>query len=160
MTVVLEMSTDPDIVETPLNAAWNPVTHRFHWNQVAATNLNIAGGSTIVVVAHGDGTEIGNADPGVVDINSQIFLALVHGNMANGTVPNAVYISTCAPGIAEFAANVSLSARQNQVWANTRIFGHADPVIGPVPPPNDIAWIEIYNSNLRRSRPQATKNAN
>jgi hypothetical protein len=35
MTYVLEMSTDPDIVNTGLNAAWNPITARYSWAQVS-----------------------------------------------------------------------------------------------------------------------------
>ncbi|SCC51321.1 hypothetical protein GA0061070_10323 [Kosakonia oryziphila] len=144
MTIVMLMSTDADIVNTQLNAAWNPVTNRYTWAQVNPMNLNIINGATIVVIAHGNGTEIGNAAPGVVDINAETFLALVQGNMANNAVPARIYISSCGPGIAEFAANVRIAAQNNQIWHNTRIFGHSDPVSGPVPPANDIRWTQIF----------------
>jgi hypothetical protein len=144
MTIVMQMSTNQDILNTQLNAAWNPVTNRYTWAQVSAMNLNIAGGATIVVIAHGNGTEIGNAQPGTIDVNAETFLALIQGNMA-GAAPAAIYISTCGPGIAEFAAGVRIAAQNNQIWAATRIFGHSDPVAGPVPPPNDIRWFEIFH---------------
>lgn len=144
MTTVMRMSTDADIIATALNAAWNPITNNYSWAQISQMNLNIANGATIVVVAHGNAYEIGNANHGAVDINAETFLALVQGNMAVGAAPAAVYISTCGPGIAEFAAQVRILAAGNQVWNATRIFGHSDPVAGPVPPPNDIRWFEIY----------------
>ena len=144
MTIVLEMSTDADIIATGLDPAWNPVTQRYAWAAVSGMNLNIAGGATLVVVAHGNGQEIGNANAGVVDINAETFLALIQSNMAAGTVPAAIYISTCAPGIAQFAAGVRLAAEGNQIWHATRIFGHYNPVAGNVPPSTDIRWDEIF----------------
>jgi len=144
MTMVMEMSTDVDIINTGLNPAWNPIANRYSWVQVSGMNLNVAGGATIVVVAHGNGSEIGNAGP-AISINAETFLALIQGNMAAGTAPAAIYISTCGPGIAQFAAAVRIAAQNNQIWNATRIFGHSDPVAGPVPPPNDVRWFEIYN---------------
>ncbi|MDF1798479.1 MAG: hypothetical protein P1V81_04835 [Planctomycetota bacterium] len=143
MTIVLEMSTDQNILATQLNAAWDPIAARYPWAQVAASNLQIPAGSTIVVIAHGNGTEIGNAHPGPIDITPQAFLALVQGNMAAGA-PGQIFISTCGPGIAEFAAGVALAAGQNNIWQHTSIFGHSDPVAGPVPPPGDISWFQIF----------------
>jgi hypothetical protein len=143
MTIVMEMSTDHDIITTNLNPAWNPITNRYTWAQICAMNLNIAGGATIVVVAHGNGNEIGNAVPNTIDINAEIFLALVQGNM-NAAAPISIYISTCGPGIAQFAANVRITAGNNQIWNATSIFGHSDPIAGPVPPPNDISWNQIF----------------
>jgi hypothetical protein len=142
MTVVMEMSTDIDIRNTQLNPAWNPIQNRYNWNQVSASNINLNGGQTIVVIAHGNDSEIGNAQPGTIDINAQIFLVLIHANMQ--TAPAAIYISTCGIGIAQFAAAVRIAANQNQIWGHTRIFGHSDPVAGPVPPPNDIRWFQIF----------------
>ena len=144
MTYVMEMSTDPDIIATNLNVSWNPLTARYNWGQVSAMNLNIGAPATIVVLAHGNGNEIGNAAPGTVDINATTFLALIQGNMAVGQIPTAIYISTCGPGIAEFAANVRIAAENNNIWANTHIYGHSDPVAGPVPPANDIRWTQIF----------------
>ena len=144
MTIVMEMSTDHDITTTVLNQAWNPIQNRYNWNQVSATDINLNGGQTIVVIAHGDGDEIGNAIPGTIDINARMFLALIQGNMMAGTSPASIYISTCGPGIAQFAAAVRLAAQQNRIWNNTTIFGHSDPVAGPVPPPNDIRWFQIF----------------
>jgi hypothetical protein len=145
MPIVLLMSTDADIVNTPLAVGWPPpTTDRYTWAQVNPMNLGLAGGAEIVVIAHGNGTEIGNADPGTIDINATVFLALIQGNMQAGTYPAAIYISTCGPGIAQFAANVRLQAEQNEIWANTRIFGHNDAVSGSVPPPGDISWTQIF----------------
>ncbi|WP_149194617.1 hypothetical protein [Luteimonas suaedae] len=144
MTIVFEMSTDPDITATPLAPAWHPIAARYGWPQVSPCNLGLPGGITLVVIAHGNGTEIGNAAPGTIDIGAAAFLALIQGNMAGGAFPAAVYISTCGPGIAEFAAAVRLLAEQNDVWDGTRIFGHSDPVAGAVPPPGDIRWAQIF----------------
>lgn len=140
----MEMSTDHDITTTVLNQAWNPIQNRYNWNQVRATNINLNGGQTIVVIPHGDGNEIGNKVPGTIDIDAQTFLALIQGNMTAGTSPASIYISTCGPGIAQFAAAVRLAAQQNRIWNHTSIFGHSDPVAGPVPPPNDIRWFQIF----------------
>lgn len=144
MTYVMEMSTDNDIVNTQTDAAWNPITARYNWAQVSAMNLNVPNQATIVVIAHGNGDEIGNAQAGVVDIDAETFIALIQGNMANNAMPAAIYISTCGPGIAQFAAAVRIAAENNLIWANTRIYGHSDPVAGPVPPPNDIRWVQIF----------------
>jgi hypothetical protein len=145
MTIVMQMSTDPDIIATQLNVACDPIANRYTWAQVSAMNLNIAGGATIVVVAHGNGNEIGNSVPGTVDVDAETFLALVHGNMDLGASPASIYISTCGPGIVEFAANVRIAADNNQIWNGISIFGHSDPVAGPVPPPHDISWFEIFS---------------
>ena len=147
MTVVMEMSTDNDIKNTKLDQAWNPIQKRYSWAQVKASNLNLNGGQTIVVIAHGNGNEIGNARPGTIDINAQTFLVLIQSNVR--AAPAAIYISTCGPGIAEFAAAVTIAAKQNQIWSKTKIFGHSDPVSGPVPPPNDIRWVQIFNEKLK-----------
>ncbi len=144
MKYVLIMSTDADIIDTPLNEAWDPITGRYQWNQVQNMNLQLPNGATIIVIAHGNGAEIGNEDPGTIDINATTFLALIQGNMAANAVPGAIYISTCATNIAEFAAGVKLAAEQNKIWKHTKIFGHYDPAIGPVPPPGTLAWVQIF----------------
>jgi hypothetical protein len=128
MIIVMEMSTDLDICNTTLDQAWGPIpsNNRHKWAQVQEMNLNIVGNATIVVVAHGNDTQIGNAHSGTVDINAETFLALVHGNV--NPAPAAIYISTCGSGIAQFAANVRIAARDNRIWNNTRILGHSDPV--------------------------------
>jgi hypothetical protein len=149
MTTVLEMSTDADIVRTQLNDAWNPVLNRHSWAQVSATNLAIAGGETIVVIAHGSPAEIGNQALGTVDVNAETFLVLIQGNMAVGTVPAAIYISACGQGIAQFAAAVRIAAESNHVWDATRIFGHSDPVAGPVPAPTNLSWFQIFGARPR-----------
>lgn len=144
MTYVLEMSTDPDIVNTGLNAAWNPITARYSWAQVSNGGNNIPNGATIVVIAHGNDTEIGNANPGTVDINATTFLALIQSNMAAGAHPAAIYLSTCGTGIAQFAAAVRIAAQQNNIWNNVRLYGHNDAQAGPVQPPNSIVWTQIF----------------
>ena len=144
MTIVMEMSTDANIVGTQLDPAWPAVTARYTWAQIGGMNLNIANGASIVVVAHGNGNEIGNQNAGVVDIDALTFLADVQGNMAAAAVPAAIYISTCNAGIAQFAANVRIQAGLNQIWGNTRIYGHANPVAGNVVPPNDIRWYQMF----------------
>jgi hypothetical protein len=144
MTVIMQLATDGDILDTGVHASWNPVAQRYSWAQVSGGGLNIAGGSTIIALAHGNGREIGNARPGTVDITAETFMALVQGNMARGVQPAAVYISTCGPGIAEFAARVRLLAEANAVWRNTRVYGHHDPVAGEVPARTDMGWTQIF----------------
>ncbi len=146
MTYVMEMSTNQDIIDTNLHSSWQPIQARYDWWQVRDTGLDI-NNPAVIVVAHGDGSHIGNAAPGTIDIDAEIFLTLIQGNMRAGHTPNAIYISTCGPGIAKFSARVRLLAEQNEIWHNTRIFGHADPVAGDVPPANDIRWFEIYSAN-------------
>ena len=142
-TYVFEMSTDPGIQATGLHASWSPVA-RHVWAQVAQGGLNIPANSTVVVIAHGNGTEIGNEQAGMVDIDATTFLALIQSNMANYAQPAAIYISTCGPGIAEFAANVRIAAEQNHIWVNTHIYGHHDPVAGSIPPQGVLAWTQIF----------------
>lgn len=144
--VIIEMSTDRDIVGTQLNPAWTPILARYNWGQIShePPNLNVPDRATIVVIAHGNGDEIGNAQSGAVDISPSTLLVLIQHNMANHAMPAAIYLSTCGPGIAQFAAAVRIAAGQNNIWANTRIFGHNDPVAGSVPPPSDIRWVQIF----------------
>ena len=140
----MEMSTDPDILATDLNPSWNPITARYNWAQVSGMNLNVPNGATIVVIAHGNGNEIGNAQPGTIDIDALTFLANIQANMALNSFPAAIYISTCGPGIALFAAAVRIAAENNVIWNNTRIFGHDTAVAGEVPSANSLSWIEIF----------------
>ncbi|KQN54691.1 hypothetical protein ASE98_17190 [Pseudomonas sp. Leaf48] len=145
MTIVFEMSTDADIVNTTLNPAWPAVTARHDWAAVRNMNLNIEGGAVIVVLAHGNNNVIGDAGP-AISLNAETFLASVQGNIQAGQAPGAVYISTCGKDIAGFAAGVRICAENNKVWANTAIFGHHSPVAGPVPPPTptNLSWVQIY----------------
>ncbi|HEY2527071.1 MAG TPA: hypothetical protein VGJ20_03830 [Xanthobacteraceae bacterium] len=143
MTYVMEMSTDSDIVNTQLDIAWNPINARYSWAQVSGGNNNIPNGATIVVIAHGNGREIGNAGPSL-NINASTFLAVIHSNMAAGAVPAAIYLSTCGTGIAEFAAAVRIAAEQNNIWHNVRLYGHHDPQAGTVQPPSSIVWTQIF----------------
>jgi hypothetical protein len=138
----MQMSTDNDIINTQTNSAWNPISARYNWGQVSGMNLNIAGGQTIIVIAHGNDTEIGNANAGTIDIDAHTFLALISSNVQ--AAPASIYISTCGLGIAQFAAAVRIAAENNNIWANTDIFGHSDSLSGPVPPPNDIRWTQIF----------------
>ncbi|MCU5782086.1 hypothetical protein MA04_01386 [Alcanivorax balearicus MACL04] len=144
MTTVFELSTDNDIRNTQLHSNWGPVLARYAWDQIHPCHLNLAGAITLVVVAHGNGCEIGNEDPDTIDIDESVFLALVQGNMANNAIPTSIYISTCGLGIAEFSARVRLAAQQNEIWHGTQIFGHSDAVAGEVPPPGDIRWVQIF----------------
>lgn len=146
MTIVMEMSTDHDIQTTTLNAAWNPVTSRFTWNQIIAHGLHIAQGQRIVVIAHGNNTEIGDAKPTPhgANVDASTFLALIQGNMAQNAHPGEIFISTCGKDIAGFAAAVKLAAQHNAIWHNIRIHGHNTAKAGPVPPPNDLSWTTIF----------------
>jgi hypothetical protein len=145
MIYVMEMSTDADIIATPLDAGWGHATARYNWGQVSQMNLGINdAAATIIVIAHGNNTEIGNAEPGVVDVTAEAFLADIQGNMFGNITPTAIYISTCGHEIAEFSAAVRIAAQNNQIWQNTRICGHCDPVSGPVPPQNDDRWVQIF----------------
>ena len=106
-------------------------------------------GARIVVIAHGHDTEIGNEDPvrnPGVDITPEVFLALIHSNMAHGAVPSAIYLSTCGTGIAGFTANVRRAAKQNNIWRNVHLYGHHDKQAGTVQPPtpNNVTWTRIF----------------
>ena len=145
MTIVMNFSTDLDIVATTLDASWSPIAHRYTWAQVSAMNLAVPNASTIVVIAHGHDAEIGNARAGTgVDVNATTFLALVQGNMAAHATPARVYISACTSGIAGFAAAVVIAARQNQAWAHVEVYGPTAPVAGPVPPASNLTWARLY----------------
>lgn len=144
MIYIMNMSTNQDIINTQVNASWLPITERFSWAQVAQMNLNVPENSTIIVVAHGNNGEIGNAKPGIIDIDAHTFLALVQSNMVAVSTPTSIYISTCGQSIAAFAAAVRIAAQNNKIWANTRIFGHNQAISGNVPPQNSIDWVEIY----------------
>lgn len=145
MNYVMLMSTDGDILNTPLNRAWNPIAGRFLWNQVSQMNLELRDADRIIAIAHGNGTEIGNQKAGRVDIDAETFLALVQSNIHDSRPPLEVYISTCGEGIAEFAAAVYHAAKNNNVWKNTAIYGHSEAVAGQVPPPGDISWFGIFD---------------
>ncbi|CAB3708824.1 hypothetical protein LMG24238_04060 [Paraburkholderia sediminicola] len=144
MVYVLEMSTDADIRQTQLDPAWGNAVTRYSWAQVSQGGLNIPNGSTIIVVAHGNDTEIGNAASGTVDINESVFLATVHGCMAGGAVSARVYLSTCGTGLATFTARVRIVATQNQVWRGVQLFGHHNAVAGLVPSTTALAWTQIF----------------
>ncbi|RQR53194.1 hypothetical protein DIE18_30815 [Burkholderia sp. Bp9125] len=144
MVYVLEMSTDGDIRQTQLNAAWGNAVTRYSWAQVSRGGLNIPAGATIIVVAHGNDTEIGNATAGTVDINEAVFLATVHACMAANAAPARVYLSTCGTGLATFTARVRIAATQNQVWRGVQLFGHHNAVAGPVPSATALAWTQIF----------------
>jgi hypothetical protein len=145
MLYVFEMSTDQDIVQTPLHPDWGAPQARYSVYQVFQRNPQLPNGSTIVVIAHGHSTLIGNKGSGVVDINAQTFCEVVHSNMAPGGAPGAVFISTCEEEIASFAAGVRLLSEQGP-WSRTRIYGHSQPMSGPVPPfnPKTLDWVRIY----------------
>lgn len=145
-TYVLRMSTDADITSTTLDPSWNPIAGNHQWAAIQHGGLNIPGGATIIVIAHGNNKEIGNRNPGAVDINAETFLALIHSNMAGGAAPARIFISACAKDIAGFAAGVRLAAENNRIWANTEIYGHTDPVSGAVPryTPQSLDWTQIF----------------
>ena len=142
MLYVLEMSNDADIIATQLAPQWPAPAARYTWGQVSVGGLAIPAGSDIIVIAHGNNDEIGNAAAGVIDIDAAAFLALVFFNM--GGAPANIYISACGQQFAGFAANVALLAGQNNIWAHTIIHGHYDPVVGTVPPPTALSWVAIY----------------
>ena len=148
MPYVMEMATDADIVGTPLNAGWGAVAGRQNWQSVAAGNGNLPAGATIVVVAHGDGTHIGNHTPGTIDLTAAQVMQHIQANMAAGA-PGAVYLSVCAPGIAQFTAALQIAASAGAAWAATRLWGHCDAVVGAVPAPAQPGWTEIFRNRTR-----------
>lgn len=140
MTYVLVMSTNSDIIATQLKDSWDPIDDRYDWNAVKGGGLTIPAGATIVVLAHGNDTLIGNKGSDL-NIGPKDFLKLIQNNVSGA--PAAVYISTCGKGIAQFAAGVRLEAESQKIWAKTKIFGHSDPVAGSVPPASNLSWFEI-----------------
>lgn len=153
---VLEMSTDQDILNTQLHHTWNTfhggVAHRRTWAQVHQGGLNIPHGAIILVIAHGNGDEIGNANPDTgVDITPADFIHLIQNNMQNQNnmhaQPDAIYISTCGTGHALFAAHVVnlLDGGGPGLWLHTTFFGHNDAVAGNVPSPHaQFDWTQIF----------------
>jgi hypothetical protein len=144
MLYVLLMSTDADIVAVQLGPNWPGPGTRCSYAQLEGGGLNIPNGATIVVIAHGNNTEIGNATPGTIDINETMFLYLIQNNMAAGAVPGNIYISACSKDIAQFAAAVAIAAAKNNIWPNTRIFGHGSAVVGPIASPGTLGWFQIF----------------
>lgn len=144
MNYVMSLSTDKNIATIGLDAGWDSVSGWYFWNQVVLVDLGIPNSATILVIAHCDKNEIGNAEPGEIDINAQMLLVLIQCNMANNAMPASVYVATYGQGIEQFAAALRLAAEQNNVWAHTRIYGYHDSPLEVVPPPNDVAWVEIF----------------
>ena len=149
MTYVLEMATDTDIVQTTLNAGWNPISGRYNWASVNGKTCNLPAGCTVVVIAHGNQKEIGNSNSGTIDINAASFLNLIISNCANGKtgLPARIFLSTCAPnGLAQFTADVVIEAEKQGIWGKVEFFGHTASVVGPVPPysSKSLDWTQIY----------------
>lgn len=146
MTYVMRMSTDREVVDATVDRSWHPIAGNYQWDAIEPGGINIPGGATIIVIAHGNNEEIGNHHPGTVDIDAAAFLALIYFNMAAGASPARIFIHACAKDIAGFTAHVSLLAEQNDIWSNTRIFGHTDPAPPNVPPYSEKSrdWTEIY----------------
>lgn len=137
MTYVLEMSTDADIVNTNLNAGWNPINGRYHWATVKNGGCNLPAGCTVIIIAHGNQTEIGNSQSGTIDIKPEDFLNLIVSNSKDGKhgLPARIFLSTCAPnGLAQFTAGVVIEAEKQGIWGNVKFYGHTASVTGPVPP--------------------------
>lgn len=154
MTHVLRMSTDHDIITTGVSGDFGPTTIH-SWATIAASGCNIPDDETVVVVAHGNSTEIGDEDgttPNSIGLDAESFVHTVNANMSNGAQPAAIYISVCGEGLAEFAAGVRVVAKRNGVWANTKIYGHCQSVSGNVPPRSsrgDMGWTEIFAQRRR-----------
>lgn len=150
MTIVFVMSTDEDIVGTKLHTDWGSVSKTFSWEEISERRHNVSEGEVIVVVAHGNNEQIGNAegDPG---INAACFVQLVQANMAPDAKPSAIYISTCGKDIAGYAASVRLYAEENELLGGTRLLGHDSSVAGEVPSPHlkGSTWVEIFEGRTR-----------
>jgi len=145
MTYVMRMSTDEDILATELAASWYPVDEDYQWDDIEQGGINIPNHATIVVIAHGNNTKIGNRDDSI-NIDAKRFLTLIQSNMADGASPARIFISACTKRIAEFTARVRIEAEKQNIWGSTEFYGHKDPVSGPVPPYTEksLEWIRIY----------------
>lgn len=148
MPYVMQFSTDTDIVRTQIHTNWGTVSNRYSWAQIQAGALGVPVGQTIVIIAHGSATEIGNATPGTVDLTASDLVDSIVKNVVGD--PRAIYISTCDHNIANFASGVRIEADRRGIWANTSIFGHRDAMSGTVPPPNDIGWNQMMPDGARR----------
>lgn len=98
-----------------------------------------------MVIAHGNSKVIGNAS-GSPTISPSDFLDLISNNMANGAIPEAIYISSCSEGLALFSAQVSNCIDKSlQSYRKTKIYGHDSHVSGPIPPSNQSNfWTQSY----------------
>jgi hypothetical protein len=152
MTVVMEMSTDTDIRATAVDFTWNP-GNRLNWGALSAGGAGIANGETIVVIAHGDAAEIGNHNPGLVDVTPARFIQLIRANMAAGANPTGgIYISVCQVNLANFAAAVRLLMDAQGGWDGVVVYGHRDPTAGAVPPRTDNGWNAMVPAGMRLRR--------
>ena len=145
---VLEYSTDDDIKKTTLSASWN-VQKRHSYTDVAANNCNLPNGCVILIIAHGNNSEIGNASSGVVDYDPKKLLTSIKSNMAPSAAPKKIYLSVCQDarsGIAAFAAKLSgeITSVKEHAFKGAVIAGHNKGISGSVPPPKGVEWFEIY----------------
>lgn len=150
MVVIFEMSTDTDIVGTPLHPDWGDDITRFNWEEVNGGGNHVSNDEVIVVIAHGNNQQIGNSrgDP---SIDAAWFMRLVQANLSPGATPSAIYISTCGKDIAGYTAGVRIYAEEHQLLGETRLFGHESTVAGVVPPPDlqGSTWVEMFESRAR-----------
>lgn len=145
MAYILEISTYRDILDTQVNPGFPLPFQRFHGGKITPGDLNIPQGAVIIVIAHGNDDEIGNANDNIVALNAETFIATITANMANNAQPARIYISACGQrGLATFAAKIALIAQNEQIWLGTEIYGHIDSIHGNVPGPNDNRWTAIY----------------
>jgi hypothetical protein len=147
-TYVLEMSTDPEILNTALHPNWPQPWRRHQWAAVSAGGLNIPN-NDIVVIAHGAPTEIGNHDAGTVDITPDQFVQHIAANMAVGAVPSHIYISVCQTTHANFAALVHFAIERQRaagtlLWASTPpVSGHSNSISGRIPVSTGVEWAHV-----------------
>lgn len=148
MAYVLLMSTDQDIIGTPIAAEWGHLS-RYQWGTIYAGGIGLPDHCTIIVIAHGNDVSIGNEGDSIT-IQAHSFIDLIQRNMMSPEAkPDHIYISACSPnGHAQFAANVIIAA-EDTIWPNTVIYGHRDYVDGAVPGPSSGMWTPIYPKNLR-----------
>jgi hypothetical protein len=143
MLYLFIMSNDYDIRNTNLNDSWGEY-ERKSFRDITSKKFKLLNGQTIIVSAHGNNQEIGDANDGGWSYSPSQFIDTIQGVMGVGAEPSKLYISACAVRLAEYAAKVRIEAEKRGIWNNTQIFGNHDavPMDVPSPPPN-LAWVEI-----------------
>lgn len=139
---VLKLSNDLDIRGTEMHESWGAPTQNFTAQQCGSFSEVIPHDATLVIIAHGDPREIGDADPTGLTYSPQACMAIIQRLMRRGAQPAHVYVSACSRNHATFAAALSNAADELE-WT-TAFYGHETPVSGKVPAAGSREWTPFY----------------
>lgn len=146
-TAVLMMTTEISLKQANIHKEWFPLLHSYTWPQINKCNLDLTNSSNILVIAHANGASIGNQTPGDLDIFAKYFVNIIQANMAIGSAPANIYLSTKGLEIIQFASALRIAAQKNRLWDNTKIFINNELFDLSVPAPNNERWNQIFSGN-------------